>query len=247
VALLPGLADNPVSSSAARDDAWIDYLTIDNDEPEEIPASEGDSATLPSTHTIRCLGGATSNDPERDITVQVQIWVDGRLEGLSSAWGYSPSALATATVPSVDYERPVACYAMAPAVWAAAYGSIAVWQTPREEISWEGFSYWWDGRFRRDVYYQVWHFDGAPWQRGGEIWEEWAIWHNPCNIGFQRNLLGASLDNFGRFVDSYVTVNGGQPLGCEVIGDQQYRLTSSAYQVIGGHRWRFDNSGIWRQ
>ena len=115
----------PKASYGQAMDPWVTQPEVDgqtlwglsNIEPEFDVLSSG-------VHTIRCSGGATSINPDADITVAIFIYVQGSLIAFNSAWGYSPSVSVTGTVPYADYARTVECYLEAPFVWARAVGTI---------------------------------------------------------------------------------------------------------------------------
>jgi len=77
------------------------------------------------TAEIRCSGGATSGNPDADIDIFVEIWLEGGGRvGFAQARGYTPSAQAVASVQTVSYDRWIACYIYAGTATAQATGTL---------------------------------------------------------------------------------------------------------------------------
>lgn len=73
----------------------------------------------------RCAGGATSGNPDADIDVFIEIWLEGSgLIAQAQARGYTPSAVASATVTTVEYARWIECYASAGLAYAQVRGTV---------------------------------------------------------------------------------------------------------------------------
>ena len=93
--------------------------------------------------TLNCRGGARSNNPDQDIYLTVDLYVDGQVVGSGSGWGYNPNAMATGTLEDVGYDRNVECLVLAGGAQAYASGTLQGTALPTGEsisgIGWRGF------------------------------------------------------------------------------------------------------------
>jgi hypothetical protein len=115
--------------------------------------------------------------------------------------------------------------------------------TPYATVGSDTGNYPWNGLTRRDIWYQIWHSNSTAWTRGGQIMETFLVQSNPCNYEIQQGV--GAVNSSGQFLDTYYA-NITDP-ACAVTATQQYRLSTSAYQMILEQVWRWDTSGIWRQ
>jgi hypothetical protein len=77
------------------------------------------------TVELRCIRGATSGNPDADITVFIEIWLEGSGRvAAAQARGYMPSAMPSASVETVGYHRRIACDAYAGFAYAQATGTL---------------------------------------------------------------------------------------------------------------------------
>jgi len=213
-------------------------------EPLEVSPS-GLRMVSHTTHTIRCVAGATSNNPDADIDIFGYLFVDGALVDFKTARGYTPSVGLNATVPSADYDRRVVCEVYAGSASAFGSGTLLAVDSPFVGVGSDSQNWWWNDRWRRDIWYQVYHQDGRTWSRGGEVWEEWDRWYNPCQLDLQTE-IAAQVNSNGQFLDTYYSVP--RDPACVLHATQRFRLTTASLLTIHEiHYWRFDNTGVWRQ
>lgn len=110
----------PASVTAQATAPWVSPPEVDGQPVYEA----GFNTSATGVHQLSCLGGATSVNPDQDITVFVSIWVEGSLVASNSASGYSPSARAQGTIPYSETKRRIECYVEGGFVWASASGWI---------------------------------------------------------------------------------------------------------------------------
>jgi len=165
----------------------------------ELSAFRAARVVSHTTHTLRCLAGATSANPDADIDIFGYLVVDGTLVDFKTARGYTPSVALIATVPSADYDRRVVCEGLRG--FGFRHGQR---DSPCRRFtvcrSW-GQSWWWNDRWRRDIWYQIYHQDGRTWSRGGDVWEEWHRWYNPCALSIETAI--GTVNPSGQFLDTY--------------------------------------------
>lgn len=83
------------------------------------------SSSVLGTVQLGCWGGARSGNPDADITIWVEIWLEGSgVVASAQSTGYMPSAHATTEVETVDYDRRVECYVIAGGPYAQAGGTL---------------------------------------------------------------------------------------------------------------------------
>lgn len=105
-------------------------------------------------------------------------------------------------------------------------------------------NYDWNGRHRRDIWYQIWHSDSTRWDKGGSVTEDWQASSNPCELNIDTGLSG-SVNSYGQFLDTYYS--GITNPACTLLADQSYTLDKAGYARIHEQTWRFDNTGVWKQ
>ncbi len=151
-------------------------------------------------------------------------------------------------VQPTDYDRSISCEIN---VYTNCCGStsaddsdtVLAELTPYTTVGSDTGNYYWNGIRRRDVWYQIWHSNSTPWDRMGTISEWFGVLSNPCNYEIQKAV--GSVNSSGQFLDTYYSAITDP--ACAVLATQEYRLSTSANQMILQQTWRWDNTGIWRQ
>ena len=104
-------------------------------------------------------------------------------------------------------------------------------------------NWWWNDMWRRDIWYQIHHWNNQPWSKGGQVTEQFFVLSNPCGLAIQQGT--GNVNTNGQFLDTYFS-DITDP-GCTAVADQHYRLSTHGASTILEQRWRWDTSGVWRQ
>lgn len=223
--------------------------------PPSEPAPEAQSGpSAPTEYSLDllwvCEGYAASPEPW---PAWAQLWlkVDGQTIAqtgfAANYWGATYSVSGN-TQPK-DYDRTVSCEIYVDTTCcgsASGSDSMTLFAelTPYVTVASDTENYVWNSVHRRDIWYQIWHANSVQtWTRRGEISETISIQSNPC--GYEVQLGVGNVNPNGQFLDSYYSPM--EDPACIVTATQQYRLTTSGYQMILEQAWRWDYTGIWRQ
>jgi hypothetical protein len=222
--------------------------------PEPTPAPEvrsGPSAIETKDSLWVCEGYAASPDPSEAAWAQLWLKVDGLTvaeSGFSANYWCATYSVSGYTQPK-DYDRIVSCEInVGTTCCGSASGSDSMTLfaelTPYVAVASDTENYIWNNVHRRDIWYQIWHANSAQaWTRRGTISETITIQSNPCEYEVQLGV--GSVNARGQFLDSYYSPM--EDPACIVTGTQQYRLSTSGYQMILAQAWRWDYTGVWRQ
>ncbi len=144
---------------------------------------------------LRCSAGAYSGNPERDIYLTVEIWVqDSGKVASANGHGPWPEAVAEGTVDEAGYDRWVQCYAQAGIGGASASGTILATAIPTGETT--SSSGWWAGGTTIHKWTQT--LSGGTFT-GRQVWESDpggggpdTCWYPQSQIAKAESITGAS-------------------------------------------------------
>ena len=203
------------------------------------------TATSTGTEAVRCRGGARSWNPDQDITIFADIYLEGqRIDG-GQASGYTPSINIVASFASADYDRTVTCELYTGSAWAGASLTIPPLEYPYAVVHTDSGNYWEShlSRWRRDFWLQIYHANGNRWSRGGHVYESFNETLNPCNVVLVDG--DGPVNTYGQYPDTFYS--GIRQPECAVEADQTHFLSSASMVPIFEGRWRWDTSGVWRR
>lgn len=178
------------------------------------------------TESVRCRGGARSGNPDQDITVYADVYLEGvRIDGSQSS-GYNPSVSVLATFPSADYDRAVTCELNAGGAWAGGSITIPPLEYPYAVVHSDTQNQWNSGltRWERHFWLQTYHANGSTWTRGGNVYESFNVTSNPCNVSLAQGVGVVNVT--GQYADSFFAdLDAPQ---CVVEADQTHYLSTAS-------------------
>jgi hypothetical protein len=230
--------------------------TLSQQAPEPAPVEEaasgpraGAGATFDTSWI--CEGFAAAPEPWMTADAELRLVLDGN-QVLSSRvfsanyWGATYQVSGTAG--AVDYIRTISCEINVScsgcnSVSAGDSEEIYPELSPNVSVGSDSQNWWWNDMWRRDIWYQIKHFNGIAWTRGGQVTEQFFVLSNPCGMAIQQG--SSPVNGSGQFLDTYFADI--EDPGCTAVADQHYRLSTAGASSILEQRWRWDNTGIWRQ
>jgi hypothetical protein len=212
-------------NASAQDDPWVD-LSIDGN-PVGAPSPELESLAPPQhgpnawpltitsfvssrlartiTIPIVCNAGATSSNPDANITVFAYLYVNGSLVSWTSGWGYSPAVHLEVGVEPGLADKTVEChlYAAGASAWASgtllARSPADLTRAPDVDDTW---TYWQLGAYHLYRIWQVWDNYELAWNYANfPVTESYSYGSNGCNLSVE--IGGWYTNNQGRFNDTY--------------------------------------------